>query len=174
MRLLRAHTHRAMPWKNGGGVTHEIAVWPEGAGMEDFTARLSMAEVAANGPFSRFDGVDRVLTLIEGAGIALAFTGGGEVALTPGAAPFAFPGEAAVTGRLIAGPILDLNVMVRRGRATARVERLSAGQTPDGATALIATGPATFAGETLTRGDTILHPPPVPLDGEALAVWLTL
>ena len=45
MRLLRAATHRRMPWKNGAGVTTEIAVFPESAGLDDFEWRLSMATV---------------------------------------------------------------------------------------------------------------------------------
>ncbi|WP_431460998.1 HutD family protein, partial [Klebsiella pneumoniae] len=33
MRILRAADYRSMPWKNGGGVTTEIAVSPAGAGL---------------------------------------------------------------------------------------------------------------------------------------------
>lgn len=54
-RLLAAN-HRRMPWKNGRGETTEIAVWPEGAGLQDFGWRLSMAGVSEHGAFSAFPG----------------------------------------------------------------------------------------------------------------------
>lgn len=113
-----------MPWKNGGGVTHEIAADPPGASLDDFAWRISMAEVAADGPFSRFDGIDRTLCLLDGAGIVLASP---EWAATIDQAttPFAFAGEAAVDGRLLDGPILDLNVMSRRDAARHHVTRMT-------------------------------------------------
>ena len=119
MQILRAADRVATPWKNGGGVTREVAARPPGAGMDGFDWRVSLADVAADGPFSAFPGVDRVLTVIEGDGLVLEVEGRA-AHLTPGA-PFAFPGEAAVAARLTAGPIRDLNVMVRRGVWTARV-----------------------------------------------------
>jgi environmental stress-induced protein Ves len=132
VRILRAADRIAMPWKNGGGVTREVAAWPPGASLDGFDWRVSLADVAADGPFSAFPGVDRVLTVIDGDGLALEIEGR-TVRLEPGA-PFAFPGEAAVVARLTAGPIRDLNVMVRRGAWTARVEPWRGGpcSAPDG------------------------------------------
>lgn len=120
MRVLRAADRVATRWKNGGGVTREVLAWPPGAGLDGFDWRVSLADVAADGPFSAFPGVDRVLTVIAGDGLVLEIDGR-PVRLEPGA-PLAFPGEAAVMARLTAGPIRDLNVMVRRGVWTARVE----------------------------------------------------
>lgn len=132
MRILRAADRVATPWKNGGGVTREVAAWPPGANLNAFDWRVSLADIAADGPFSTFPGVDRVLTVIAGDGLALEIEGR-TIRLEPGA-PFAFPGEAAVAARLGAGPIRDLNVMVRRGAWTARVEpwRGDPGAAPDG------------------------------------------
>jgi environmental stress-induced protein Ves len=87
--------------------------------MDDFEWRVSLADVAADGPFSVFPGVDRVLTVIAGDGLVLEVEGKTE-RLQPGV-PFAFPGDADVVARLTSGPIRDLNVMVRRGAWTARV-----------------------------------------------------
>ena len=101
------------PWKNGGGTTAEIVASPAGAGFDDFDWRISTARVAASGPFSLFPGVDRVLTVLEGDGIALEI-GGVRHALDADSSPFAFPGDVPCVGHLGAGPILDLNVMVRR------------------------------------------------------------
>lgn len=132
MRIPRAADRAATPWKNGGGVTREVAAWPPSSGLDGFDWRVSLADVAADGPFSTFPGVDRLLTVIDGDGLALEIEGR-TVRLEPGA-PFAFPGEAAVVARLTAGPIRDLNVMVRRGAWTARVEpwRGDPGAAPDG------------------------------------------
>ena len=74
-RVLSPADSRRMPWKNGGGLTHEIAVHPSGAGMAAFEWRVSVAEVAQDGPFSRFPGVDRTLVLLAGNGVRLEGTG---------------------------------------------------------------------------------------------------
>jgi environmental stress-induced protein Ves len=89
--------------------------------MDDFGWRISLADVAADGPFSAFPGVDRVLTVIDGAGLVLDVEGQATT-LDAAAPPLAFAGEAKVAARLTAGPIRDLNLMVRRGlwRARAR------------------------------------------------------
>ena len=160
MRIVRRGQARAAPWKNGGGVTYELAAFSEGAGFEDFVWRLSMAEVASHGPFSVFTGVDRTLTLLDGAGIALDFSGAA-VTLAPGAAPFAFPGEAPVAGRLLDGPILDLNVMTRRGRAAHHVRLLPAGEpAPAGAVALVARrAGVSVGGVVLNLADAVLAAP---------------
>ncbi len=69
--ILKAENHRRMPWKNGGGVTVEIAIHPQGASVDDFDWRVSMATVASDGPFSVFPGIDRTLSVLEGDGILL-------------------------------------------------------------------------------------------------------
>jgi len=124
-RLLKRTDHRRMPWKNGGGETIEIAAGPDGAGLDDFDWRVSFAHVERDGPFSVFPSVDRTLSVLEGAGIVLAFDDGETVSLTRGAAPFAFAGDVAVEGRLTNGALTDLNVMTRRGRARSEVTRLA-------------------------------------------------
>jgi environmental stress-induced protein Ves len=130
MRILRAENYRRMKWKNGGGETAEIAVFPEGAALDDFGWRVSMATVASDGPFSAFAGIDRTLSALDGTGIVLEVEGLGSATLTPAAAPFSFPGDAATSGRLVHGPITDLNVMTRRGQYAHRVTRYAV----DGAT----------------------------------------
>ncbi|MCX7303644.1 MAG: HutD family protein [Hyphomicrobiales bacterium] len=116
MQVLRAANYRRMPWKNGGGETSEIAVYPAGAGLETFGWRVSMARIASDGPFSAFPGVERTLSVLEGDGVVLEIEGREAVRLTPASAPYKFAADAATSARLIGGPILDLNVMTRRGR----------------------------------------------------------
>lgn len=124
MRILRAAEYRVMPWKNGGGTTTEIAVSPDGAGLDDFDWRVSMARVESDGAFSGFAGVDRTLAVLQGDGIVLDITGRAPTELTGVSAPFSFPADVPTQAALVAGPITDLNVMTRRGRMTHKVERL--------------------------------------------------
>ena len=123
MRVIPAHAYRRMPWKNGGGVTTEIAVSPEGAGLDNFDWRISMAHVAQDGPFSAFPGVDRTLAVLNGLGITLRFAGRGEVTLGKMSDPYFFAADAAVEGKLHGEPIDDLNVMSRRAGWRHEVER---------------------------------------------------
>lgn len=116
-----------MPWKNGGGTTRELAVWPPGAAMDDFAWRISVADITADGPFSAFPGIDRQIALIEGAGVRLeALDGSFGHRLDRIGVPYAFAGETAVHGALIAGPTRDFNVMTRRDRCHAKIEGLHA------------------------------------------------
>ena len=113
-----------MPWKNGGGETIEIAVFPEGATLDSFDWRISMASVASDGPFSEFANIDRTLSVLTGEGIALKI-GRMTYTLTQETPPLAFAGDAPTTGTLVSGPITDLNVMTRRGVCAHSVERFS-------------------------------------------------
>lgn len=115
----------ATPWKNGGGSTREIACWPPGAGFDDFLWRVSIASIAASGPFSRFAGVDRVITLLDGDGVRLHGEGVDHRLDTP-LAPFAFSGDLAIDCTLLGGASSDFNVMTRRGRLRADVRVLRA------------------------------------------------
>jgi len=104
-----------VPWKNGGGVTREVAGAP--AGFPDFDWRVSIADVSTSGPFSVFPGVDRTIMGVEGSGMVLSLDGV-EHEVVP-RVPFSFDGDAATTGSLRSGPTRNLNVMTRRGRAKA-------------------------------------------------------
>jgi len=104
------------PWKNGAGLTREIAVAPHGAGHADFDWRISLAEVTSDAPFSAFPGIDRCITLLRGAGMRLASADGSvEHRLDQPLAPFRFSGDLALHATLLAGACSDFNVMTRRG-----------------------------------------------------------
>ena len=115
-RILHPARFATAPWKNGGGITHEIAREEDARGL---LWRLSIAEVAASGPFSRFEGLSRILTVTQGAGLVLE-TPEGDIEARP-LEPVAFSGDLAVTGRLRAGPVRDLNVIHDAGRIEAAV-----------------------------------------------------
>ena len=120
----------ATPWKNGGGSTLEVARWPAAAGIEDFDWRVSIATIAASGPFSVFPGVDRSITLLEGDGVQLQGEGVAHRLAAP-LEPFAFAGDGAVDCRLLGGASRDFNVMSRRGRWRPQVRVLrGAGELP--------------------------------------------
>jgi len=156
MRVLRWADYRHMPWKNGGGETAEIAAFPEGANMDDFGCRISMASVATDGPFSAFPGVDRTLTIVEGNGIDLTVGNAPPVRLTAGSPPHSFPGDAPAFARLIDGPVLDLNVMTRRGKFSHRVERVTAPAEIEASGVVCARGMVTVEGRVLEARDSLI------------------
>ena len=112
-----------MPWKNGGGVTTEILVEPGREGR--FAYRVSIAEVAVDGPFSRFEGYDRHIFLLDGAGMVLECDHG-PIALAR-FEPKSFDGDWDVYGRLAAGPVRDFNLIVDRawGRSALEVREVT-------------------------------------------------
>ncbi|WP_328946733.1 HutD family protein [Streptomyces sp. NBC_00250] len=115
-------------WRNGGGATREIASWS--TGTEEFGWRASVADIDRDGPFSAFPGVDRTLTLLAGNGVRLTCPEVFERLLSRAGEPFAFSGDLALAAELPSGPCRVLNIMVRRGRWTARVERVAARVVP--------------------------------------------
>jgi hypothetical protein len=125
MKVLRAKDYKRMPWKNGGGETVEIAVSPEKASLADFDWRVSMATVATDGPFSSFPGIDRTLSILQGNGMRLMIEGCEPALMTGETAPLPFPADVATSATLVDGPIVDLNVMTRRGRLTHTVQRVA-------------------------------------------------
>jgi environmental stress-induced protein Ves len=114
--LIDASAYRRMPWRNGLGTTTEIAVEP--LGPDRFRWRLSIADVAESGPFSRFDGYDRVIAVVTGSGMRLAVEGRPIVLVDRQSTPHAFPGDAATDCTLIDGPIRDFNLIVDRATTT--------------------------------------------------------
>ncbi|PZR41746.1 HutD/Ves family protein [Paraburkholderia fungorum] len=126
--LIRGADLVAAPWKNGGGVTREVAAFPAGAGLDSFTWRVSIADVAQAGPFSRFAGIDRTLALLSGAGMLLDETDATDAhavktyALTRPLDIARFAGEAQIDARLVDGATRDFNLMVRRGAAVGESE----------------------------------------------------
>jgi environmental stress-induced protein Ves len=115
----------ASAWKNGAGSTTEIAVFPEGAGLDDFDWRISLATIARSAPFSRFPGVDRSLAVVSSSAQGLVLLVESEVMLLETASqPLRFPGEAFVSA-LAHVASTDFNVMTRRGRCEHRLERIA-------------------------------------------------
>ncbi|MBK1838290.1 HutD family protein [Azospirillum sp. YIM B02556] len=115
--------HRRVPWKNGGGVTTELAVEPMADGR--FLWRVSIADVVEPGPFSAFPGYDRLIAVVEGDGMRLSVDGAPPVERHRMDPAFAFPGEAPVWCEPTAGPIRDVNLMLDRASATGALTLLT-------------------------------------------------
>jgi uncharacterized protein len=100
------------PWRNGGGMTRELVVFPV---REHWHWRMSVAAIASAGPFSRFEGVERWLAVPHGQGVRLSVDGVSQT-LTAASEPLAFGGGAEVLCEPLGGSTLDFNLMVRQGR----------------------------------------------------------
>jgi len=106
----------AQAWRNGGGRTRELLAWPA---PDRWTMRVSLADIDADGPFSAFPGVERWFAVVAGAGVALAF-GAAEQRVVAGDAPLCFDAALTPRCRLLDGPTVDLNLMLREGRGVMR------------------------------------------------------
>ncbi|MEZ2390513.1 HutD family protein [bacterium RCC_150] len=113
MEIIRFAELRPEPWRNGGGVTREIASHPKAASAQDgaWDWRVSIADVGTAGDFSTFPGMERVITVIDGELMLL--TVDGEEHPLEKYRPFRFSGEAASASALPTGDVRDLNVIAR-------------------------------------------------------------
>ena len=108
-RIVSLATLTPQPWRNGGGRTRELYAWPPGG---EWRARISVADVTRDGPFSSYPGVTRWFAVVDGAGVELAFANEA-VRLLRDAPPLRFDGGEAPECRLVDGPTRDLNLMLR-------------------------------------------------------------
>jgi environmental stress-induced protein Ves len=156
---LRPADYKTMPWKNGGGTTTELMAETSGA-AEGYDWRLSIAAVAASGPFSDFRGYDRSIMLVEGKGFTLDFAEDGIHHLTRSFEPLRFDGAWRTACTLLDGPVKDFNLIARKNvHAVLDVLRVTPG--PE-AIAVAATtvlhlfhGQVSAADHGLTAGDTL-------------------
>ncbi len=124
---LPASGYTAMPWRNGAGTTHEIAIDDDaGDSAAPFRWRLSMADLAGDGPFSEIADVDRILVLLAGDAVQLTIDGAPPAPLGRHEA-IAFPGDVPTSLTMAPGSGRDLNLMWDRTRAAGDVEVLQIG-----------------------------------------------
>lgn len=99
-----------MPWKNGGGITAQIALFPPQSTFpgDNFLWRISSAQVSSAGPFSQFPKCDRKLVIVKGEGLLL-----NKQKLLP-YQPVSFPGESTIDCQLVSAPVEDLGIIYRR------------------------------------------------------------
>lgn len=113
--------YRRTPWKNGGGITIDIAdAYAPGAqpgGWSGMLWRLGRTQIVEPGPFSDLTGYDRILTVIGGRGLVLEIAGGEALDVREPFRPVRFTGEDRITSRLEAGPVAVFNLMSDRQHA---------------------------------------------------------
>jgi environmental stress-induced protein Ves len=121
---------REVPWKNGRGLTREVALWPPESRFErgDFHWRLAAAGVTEDGPFSPFAGFERLLLVTSGRGLRLSHGDDAPRAAVPPLQPYRFEGEWATRGELVDGPVTDLNLLLDRERCAGRMDVLRLGR----------------------------------------------
>jgi len=112
--IISADEVTPQPWRNGGGQTRELLAWPH---SNDWALRISVADIAASGPFSKFEGVDRWFAVLQGEGVRLY-----EYELRVGDELLHFDGALAPDCELIGGMTRDFNLMHRRGRGVMKVQ----------------------------------------------------
>jgi environmental stress-induced protein Ves len=161
VQIIHPHDFKRLPWKNGKGETIELAI-NEGGSLADFDWRISMASVTEDGPFSDFSGYQRHLLLLEGTGIELTHLDGTSInntinnsinngenkvghqarhdlqtletqILDTPLGIAAFDGALATSGKLIAGPIRDFNLIVKADKYHSQVSCLITSPAPTSA-----------------------------------------
>ena len=95
------------PWRNGGGATRELLVWPR---QEAWSVRVSVATIARSRPFSAFPGITRWFNVLSGDGVTLGFATS-QRTLRAGDPPLCFDGADAPTCELLGTATQDLNLM---------------------------------------------------------------
>src|SRR5215207_7080763 len=114
MEIIRFAELKPEPWRNGGGVTRELASYPKSTAQDSsWDWRVSIAEVSKAGDYSPFPGMERVLTVVDGE--LLLLTIDGKEHPLEKYRPFRFPGDAAAGSKLPTGNITNLNVIARNG-----------------------------------------------------------
>jgi uncharacterized protein len=120
MQIIRFADLKPQPWRNGGGVTRELASHSGGVSAAAASSkdgawdwRVSIADVTSAGDYSPFPGMERVLTVVEGELLLLAVDGT-EHPLEK-YRPFRFPGGATSSSALPTGDVRNLNVIAREG-----------------------------------------------------------
>jgi uncharacterized protein len=150
--------HQLVPWKNGLGMTREVANGHRADGT--MLWRISLATVDRDGPFSDFAGYKRIIMMLEGDGMTLDFGSHGKAVLDRPFVPVVFDGAWPTSATLHGGPTRDLNVVTAHTDAQSEVEVLALdGElevTGSGLTLLhLLEGEVSAAGGTLEPGDTL-------------------
>jgi len=111
--------YRRTPWKNGGGVTVDIA-------EHEDAWRFGRTPITAPGPFSDYSGFDRAQVLVAGRGLVLQ-TPDGEIDVRMPLQPVAFAGETPIVSRLEAGSVEVVNLIGDRAKVRIDLQVLRAG-----------------------------------------------
>jgi environmental stress-induced protein Ves len=118
---LDSASYRGVPWKNGGGVTVDIAgAYTLGAAQGDWGGtiwRFGRTRIERPGPFSDLSGFDRLLAVVDGHGLVLHHEEAPTLDVRARFHPVRFPGEWRIESELKGGPVGAVNLMADRRRA---------------------------------------------------------
>lgn len=123
IQVLTEQDYKKMPWKNGQGFTLEVAR-SHGEGLNDFDWRISIADVKAAGAFSFFPNMQRIIGVLEGAGLTLQVDKKAPITLQQKQF-FAFHGGSEVYAKLVDGAIRDFNLIYNPQKYRARLQWIS-------------------------------------------------
>lgn len=114
---LSPESFRSKPWKNGGGVTLDIAdasrPGADPAGWEGMIWRLGRTAIVQPGPFSDLTGYERLQAVIVGSGLVLDGEDG-EIDLRQPFRPVRYDGGIPLVSRLENGPVEVVNLIADR------------------------------------------------------------
>jgi len=129
---LPPESFRSKPWKNGGGVTHDIAdasrPGADPAGWEGMVWRLGRTAIVQPGPFSDLTGYERLQAVIVGSGLVLEGASG-EIDLRRPFTPVRYDGRLPLVSRLENGPVEVVNLIVDRAMCRADLAAPEPGET---------------------------------------------
>jgi hypothetical protein len=108
----------AFPWKNGQGVTMDIAAAHREGGRpgdwETVLWRFGRTGIGKPGPFSDMAGFERLQVVVEGRGLRLRAADGSEIDVRTPFVPVRFDGATKIDSVLDEGPVEVVNLIVRR------------------------------------------------------------
>lgn len=177
--LVQSTDRVQVPWKNGAGITEEIALLADASGTPIW--RISVADLPATpSTFSAFDGFDRIFTIIGEHGVVLDFSGS-PVEVNP-LNPYRFADDTAPQCRPH-GHTRALNVMARHHSTDISVTPLPGhGRRPFTTDPDVITGTFVISG-SISADDLIAHPDDcllihhseqvLSVDGTALLIEIT-
>lgn len=114
---LSPESFRSKPWKNGGGVTVDIAdacrPGADPTGWEGMVWRLGRTAIVQPGPFSDLTGYERLQAVIVGSGLVLDGADG-EIDLRQPFRPVRYDGGIPLVSRLENGPVEVVNLIADR------------------------------------------------------------
>lgn len=177
MRVIRAGDFKQGRWLNGMGVSWDIASDPPEAGPRDFGWRFAIARIDADVPFSRYENVDRIFTLIEGNGLKLDLKGRGTIIADRLHVPHAFPGDVPTACSLKNGPCRALNLFLSREAWSGEVMILKGRHslTHEGTVLLFALdGNVQCDGEILNAGDALVTSGSITWDAGSSSLYAAL
>jgi environmental stress-induced protein Ves len=108
----------AFPWKNGQGVTMDIAAAHAAGGRpgdwETVLWRFGRTGIGKPGPFSDMAGFERLQVVVKGRGLRLRAADGSEIDVRVPFVPVRFDGATKIDSILDDGPVEVVNLIVRR------------------------------------------------------------